>query len=297
MDAKLAELKIDKTLVWHYTSWKGLDGVLSGKLWLSDYSYLNDELEFQYTNGLYRVAVYGDVKAAEAFWPNLKLRDLERFVCVACFSEAADQLSQWRAYGANGLGFAIGFRKAALESLAARYGAQIFQCEYDPELQRRKIEKFAGPVRKAIEGLARMEASPPSESHPTIWRNMGERAIWEAQREGWPVLQLEYGPSFKHPSFFEELEVRLVYRTDSAGPRSAEPLPVKFRQSGTLVVPYVEMPISDELKDLIGAVIVGPSRHRDLNAASASYRIRQAFGTKGDCPIPVVTSDSPYRVS
>jgi hypothetical protein len=44
--------ELPNDLVWHYTTFKGLEGIVAGKLWASHAAYLNDTLEFTYGLGV-----------------------------------------------------------------------------------------------------------------------------------------------------------------------------------------------------------------------------------------------------
>ena len=39
-------------IVWHYTGFNGLQGMLNGKIWASSAAYLNDTEEFRHTIGI-----------------------------------------------------------------------------------------------------------------------------------------------------------------------------------------------------------------------------------------------------
>ena len=111
-------------IVYHYTNDVGLRGILeSGRIWLTDIFSLNDPSALRH--GLSRVVEILKQKAAIGP-PECKLfakqfgsldealhRSAHYFVCS--FSEAGDDLGQWRAYADNGQGYALGFDTRALE--------------------------------------------------------------------------------------------------------------------------------------------------------------------------------------
>jgi hypothetical protein len=107
--------------IWHYTDAGGLIGILqSGKIWTTQVTCLNDTLEQRYFGDL----VHGAVKERRKQNTDPVLEPLFRVAdevleapdftavsqFVACFSEAEDDLGQWRGYGGGECGYAIGLR-------------------------------------------------------------------------------------------------------------------------------------------------------------------------------------------
>jgi hypothetical protein len=117
-------------LLWHYTNFPGLKGILEGTFWASSLPYLNDTEEFRYglnvalevlqTQLTVRLrelspaggAIYDEV--ASFFLDRYRPRD----VFVASLSTEKDDLSQWRGYGGVGPSFSIGFDPRGLERRA-----------------------------------------------------------------------------------------------------------------------------------------------------------------------------------
>src|SRR5688572_31127364 len=102
-------------LVWHYTSPEGLAGIVANRrLRASHAAFLNDPLELRIVH-----------ERTREVWEKLvkEVPELESTVAfllrpeglitgdayLTSFSEEGDSLSQWRAYSANGRGYAIGF--------------------------------------------------------------------------------------------------------------------------------------------------------------------------------------------
>ena len=114
-------------ILYQYTNAKGMRGILSsGALWLSDVLEQNDPSEVYHGVQLGAKALTTAARKeqhpaaklfAQRFAENQRavVKGAARFY-VACFSRAHDDLGQWRAYGGNGRGFALGFRASALES-------------------------------------------------------------------------------------------------------------------------------------------------------------------------------------
>jgi hypothetical protein len=106
-------------ILYHYTNDIGLRGVLeTGTLWLTDMFNLNDPSELSHgishlVGILNSNAVDGPFEAknfAQRFDQYLKHGGQRRFAhyFVGSFTEAGDDLGQWRAYADNGRGYALG---------------------------------------------------------------------------------------------------------------------------------------------------------------------------------------------
>jgi hypothetical protein len=117
--------------LWHYTDANGLIGILkNGQIWATQVTCLNDTLEQRHFGDL----VHEAVKACRKQNTDPLLEPLFRIAdealetrdftatgqFVACFSEAEDDLGQWRGYGGGECGYAIGFQsQGILEALNA----------------------------------------------------------------------------------------------------------------------------------------------------------------------------------
>src|ERR1700730_5288689 len=112
--------------VWHYTGADGLLGILkSNRMWATNIKYLNDASEFKHGRTLVDEMLTKKGKDSPDLDPLLKtvVNIIEQFktnseVYIVCFCEgngADDLLSQWRAYGANGGGYSIGFHRGGLD--------------------------------------------------------------------------------------------------------------------------------------------------------------------------------------
>jgi hypothetical protein len=104
--------------LFHYTSWNGLYGVVSsGKLWGTNYRYLNDLSEIDYGRELALETVRERGQAASGHVQPLLEEVKDRLngtsgaadVYVTCFCATEDLLSQWRGYGSVSDRFCVGF--------------------------------------------------------------------------------------------------------------------------------------------------------------------------------------------
>ncbi|MFG1187396.1 DUF2971 domain-containing protein [Xanthobacter aminoxidans] len=105
--------------LYQYTSAAGLQGILESEtMWFTDYRHLNDPSEvwhgMEHAREIFQASRQGADPRAQFFLDYtgdlLSRENIATFeFFVASFSSARDDLGQWRAYGDNGRGFAIGF--------------------------------------------------------------------------------------------------------------------------------------------------------------------------------------------
>jgi len=219
-------------ILYHYTTLEGLLGILESRvLWATSIRHLNDSSEFRYTVDLVRDVILDIPRGASGAYG----RSLDPFrealsgmeegtVYVSSFSAAPDLLSQWRAYGQPGIGVALGVRTTDLAQVAALSAYTLERCEYDRDRQ-------VAILQAALEA-----ASSPPQPLP-FGRNV-----------------LECAPAFKHPSFSEEAEWRLVSGRPAAGPLS-------FRRVGSLAVPYRRIPFTLRGAVPLAEIVLAPSAH------------------------------------
>src|SRR5712691_7887648 len=65
-------------------------------------------------------------------------------ICITCFCENGDLLSQWRGYSAHGYGYSLGFDTTILRERAASSGFILGRCIYDPMVQDKIINEAVG---------------------------------------------------------------------------------------------------------------------------------------------------------
>ena len=114
-------------------------------------------------------------------------------ICLASFCEQHDLLSQWRSYGNDGRGIALGFNSKRLVELAERNGLRLFRCVYDQAAH----ERIASDLVNLLLGSFR--TSPPDGPH-------ARRALVTR----FNAMFLVVAPVIKDHRFVEEREWRLV---------------------------------------------------------------------------------------
>jgi len=281
-------------ILYHYTSQTGLIGMLNTKtIWASKIHYLNDSKEFALALELASDELDRRIKAATSRGDRSRFELLRNTIytiagvntCVCCFSELDDDLSQWRGYGGGNAGFSVGFTREWFTRVKETLGLSLIRCIYDPKDQQRLIQ------HEIDEFLA-----TNAEKEPDYWdRNRGRRnpdrprtyvALRHAGDDFAARLALT-APRIKHQSFEDEKEWRLVAENVSAHE-------LHHRPGRSMLIPYYKIPIGDDDKfDSIREIVVGPTPHLDLSAASVkSLAIAAGLDRKG---LEVKPTRIPFR--
>jgi hypothetical protein len=244
-------------LLYHYCDANALLNILSNRRgWATSTKYMNDSTELlslfdnlkTYTDGR-RSTPAGEVLAdiVDFYLLTVDTRQSQtiggdRFAC--CFSEKGDLLSQWRAYGNNGRGYAIGFDPGSFRDLVH---------PEKPKMDLRKITYGEANKRSLVDALFDL-FSPQVAAYLDVLDSTGfgqqSARNWLSMRFGECLFQLN--EEVKHPAFVEEAEWRL-YAND--------PYVRKFRVSADRIVPYVELDLasSEDSKIMpIREIVIGP---------------------------------------
>lgn len=198
---------------------------------------------------------------------------------AACFSTDGDSLSQWRAYAADGEGFALGFTLAQKKP-------DIFE----PMLVEYLLEQQISEMFDALAFLYdNFGDSPDRKSKPLI---------------GALIALSNRGIAMKNPAFRDEQEIRLV----TALPLSDDELPkieipisrqeamqndnvsISFEARRGLIVPYMDIPFAKTTERLVlRKVNLGPK------CKSTIADVRIMLGTLGYTDIDVSVAGAAYR--
>jgi len=273
--------------LWHYTDANGLIGILqSGKVWATQVSCLNDTLDQRYFGQLIHRAVKERRKqntdpqleplfrVADEALGNLDFTAAGRF--VACFSEAEDDLAQWRGYG--GCGYAIGFRsQGVLEAIKTR-PALFLPMGYADDIH----NFIVADVMKWSEIYFRQGLSR-GVPDPVAWATEFVAAFGGA-------LDI-IAATVKHPKFSGELERRIATLLQADEHRQ-----LVFRQKRTLLARHLPLSLTVEIDGVqrlpISRIYVGPGPSQTVSRISVGDLLVQQ-GYRG---VPVEISKVPYRV-
>jgi hypothetical protein len=229
--------------LYHYTSQDGLLGIIESRsLRATNISYMNDATEFDLSLGLLRDCL-SDRQRMGGYFAKERARVLWQIVnkitgssiCITCFCEQGDLLSQWRGYSGGGSGYSLGFETSKLKELASQSGFLLGKCIYDPDLQTHIVKELVEYV---------LADAAPGKS-PDV-KDL--------------VALLKYGAFFKNPSFAQEQEWRLV---------SALPTDIHFRKGKSMIIPYTVLDISAANNLCIQHAFVGPCPNMALATRSA----------------------------
>lgn len=266
--------------LYHYTSAAGLHGIVtSGKLWGTNYSYLNDSSELQY--GLSEVALpvierrletEGDTNRRSFLMSIRKSLDATAGgidFYLTCFCQAPDLLSQWRGYGAASGRFCIGFNAESLlcETKAIKMNSGVVI--YEQGKQRRKVETALDTTLETLtQGRANHDAFLAATADELVRKLLQELCF------------------FKHPGFKEENEWRMAHFAHDGSS-------VQVRPSGGLLKPFIDMveTSSDSTTLPITEIIVGHSRMGPLAKKSVGLLLK----SHGYNDVEVRESKVPFR--
>jgi hypothetical protein len=273
-------------VLYHYTTPAGLLGIISsGEIFLSDAAFLNDSSEVIYARHLVSsiLAEHANAEADPARAALLTYAAYEvplengasaqfRYY-VASFCEAPDLLSQWRAYGVPGSGYALGFHSIGLVAAGARFDelkkVKLRKVVYEEREQRHVIDRI----------VARWSATLPDDVSDGI-----------AEYSGALLLAIAYIlPQLKHPMFREEKEWRLVVRMFGG----ADAARISFRQSGQAIGSYIRMGLCIPDGAQQGRLPLVEIAHAP--AGESAFRkdaIRELLRSKGYLPDEVIVSGS-----
>lgn len=126
--------------LFHYTDLEGVKGIFTSRtLWLSKFTATNDISEIKLAIEHFQSFAARRARAlasAEGMFLREAAEQLEGFrrtnICLASFCEQHDLLSQWRSYGNDGRGVALGFNSARLLDVAKGNGLRLLRCVYEP---------------------------------------------------------------------------------------------------------------------------------------------------------------------
>ncbi|MFI5197566.1 MAG: DUF2971 domain-containing protein [Thermoanaerobaculia bacterium] len=212
--------------------------------------------------------------------------DRQPRICLACFSQDGDSLSQWRAYGSKNVTVAIGIEPSEFFS-AIGHPMEIRPAPvvYEP------LSKLS-LVRGLLHDWAELYRLDRGQCEPE------QLDVYERLPQG---TFFELFSMLKHESFRDEREFRFIYLEDPhLFDRGVfEKAPKRFRMAGPILVPYTTTrdlaPLSGGVSKhgrlKLAEIIVGPHPYADLAEAG----IREFLGASGHAEVSVSRSRVPFR--
>jgi|SRR5215469_14938922 len=276
-------------ILYHYTDEQGLLGIVeSGVIRLTDVFGLNDPSEIRHgAEHACRVLEQESKSghpAAGVFarqFRQIMAEHIEQMahLFVACFSRAGDDLGQWRAYAANGSGFALGFDGAILEeAFIAGDNNTTVNVYYDDEALSRAMERL---VHSVIPVLALPAA-----------RNLDAPVIQQfvtSLGTGFSIAVLYVAMLFKHEAYTNEQEYRFLHVRQAGDPIDD----LKQRARGTRIVRFAEFDWKKRSPHALREVVIGPAADEQV-ARTFIGECLKIGGLDGD-KVKIATSRIPYR--
>jgi len=244
--------------LFHYTDLDGVEGILTSKsLWMSKFTASNDISEItlaisQFQNFVEsRVAALGADEAAFLQEAAAQLDGFRRTnICLASFCEHPDLLSQWRSYGNDGRGIALGFNTATVQDLAQRFSLRLWRCVYEPALHVRISNDFLTTLLEAF------RVARPKDA--------------EERREligHFHAAFLLVAPVIKDHRFAEEREWRLI--SSPVGFEHPRMIAVFGANHASVKLALPLAPDEREVSNVVSRVIIGPTPLDPQNVADA----------------------------
>ena len=303
--------------LWHYTSFRSALSIVESKsIYATDIRFLNDSEEFVHARKLL-VEIAEQESDENADLTPIIRNEVKREVellfdegplgprllqtCVACFSEAEDQLSQWRGYASSSSGVSLCFDLRQIRETLDRPLAVFAPCIYDDAAKRailRKIVKALFDAAAAVPRAAWNAGSDPANHEKDADTAFGEwvesdvfkdveRRIDEARKRASYDL-IRVAALMKHEAFREEQEWRLVIPLLKGF--NDEDGPIYFTAQETTLVPRIMQRLGSTQLPL-SQIILGPGTHAHSTEAVQNFLASQRL------PSSVRQSRAPYRTT
>ncbi|HTI03196.1 MAG TPA: DUF2971 domain-containing protein [Acidisoma sp.] len=276
--------------LWHYTDANGLLGIIKSRaIWTTQVSCLNDRSEHRLLNALtlsgirnFAIENRDDrlntlLRVAEQGLGQADFDTAPHFVCS--FTEAADDLGQWRGYGGGENGFAIGFWTIDLMAAASRRAQSgMLPLSYDKEIHANVVRNIISCAQNLyIDGLTKPNIDP------TRW-------AWELVTHFSERLDI-FACLIKDPAFSAEREHRLLTLLNEQDYTNLE-----FKPKRSLLSRHLPVSLATPRHDgrlPISRICIGPSASPRISQLSVEALLRQQGYPSN---VTVELSRVPYRI-
>lgn len=258
-------------VIYHYTDVRGLIGMItSGRIWATHVSRLNDTMEYEIGVSFVTDFIRANLQRASKQIIDKAIsefRSADTF--IACYSDAENVLSQWRAYSGAGTGYCIGLKTGEMATLDSRM----------PILEKVIYSKTTA---ESVLSLLLVRVDQFLDDHEFGAVEVG---YLEGMLRG--IFNI-VACIIKHSTFVEENEYRQIYQPT----KSALSLDTKYRTGRFGLTPYVEIEFLQKGKLPIQSIMIGPCRDPDSEARSLKLMLSQ----HGYGDVVVSPSGIPLRV-
>ncbi|EEY5312120.1 TPA: DUF2971 domain-containing protein [Escherichia coli] len=270
--------------IFHYTDLFGLKGILdSNSLWATNIYFLNDKEESNHGCECFRNTIKivdGNIIPKDKKTILLKSLDMyekgrlqkekgiDKHVYSISFCKENDKLSQWRGYG-NKQGVCIEFDADELVSFSQNIYLNCVAHDviYSNNNDITKMSKELGEFF-SCNGINIKEMNDHFVTMVSTYQFISK-----------------YIPFFKHPSFIEENEFRLVFTPWMQMPD------VHFRINNNGIIPYIIIDNKDNRKLPIKSITIGPTNDYDFIEAG----IKMFLDSRGFSSVEIKSSSIPFR--
>lgn len=281
-------------LIYHYCSLETFVQIIKNKtIRLSDLDKTNDYMEKRWGMELLQEALKGELEdncismdLQENYWYSEDAHnhieqlnhDIERYLkhqtLIACFSLESDQLGQWRAYGQDGEGIAIGFDYSYLKHLLRKQDRILIdKVVYGKGEQAKLIrKKMFVPALEYMRDMFQRSAVKCSDDFNTFFIEE-----FDCFCEVLDTTTEQVFTFLKNPAFEEEREVRIVYNTGIYEEIETRELketinekieigkkkelilqPIQYQAKGNRLVAYADLSFENCIDKMIQEIVIGP---------------------------------------
>jgi hypothetical protein len=273
--------------LFHYTDLNAFLSIIQNKkLWLTGAYNLNDHQEISWTHRkigsrLNELSSKHGRERPDEIWALLHANSGVPYICS--LSSESDLLSQWRAYGQNGSGVAIGFKRTALPgserlpmlTYGKKDSVSLHQVVYNENAQNQLIDSILAP---AFEGA-----------------EVDDQAHWAMSTAASQLAGLS--SIFKNPAFAEEKEWRIVHEPIIMGKEGSNESKIhvsiskpKYRTSGGKLISYFEYDFTGlDATDIFSEIVLGPK------SEVSSFDLSLLLTENGLANLKVSRSKASYR--
>ena len=287
-DFKSLEKSSVPPVIYHYTTDVGLRGILeSGNVWLTDMFSLNDpsELLYGYSTAARILTEKAKAKGGEfetAFADQFedgikeKFQNSAHYFCCS-FSEAGDDLGQWRAYANDGKGYALGFDGKVLEEKFSEIpNPASFPVSYDKDylysVQQKTVEKFF-PLMAGRGSMGFQKKEELAKYWQLLHMALAKQAI-------------QVTLYFKHHAYSNEKEYRFLKIQnihDLGG--------IMYRPRNHKLIKYREFDWRSAGTGVLKKIVIGPAADKE----KSSKFVERCLHDSGCNDVEIVCSDIPYK--
>lgn len=279
--------------LYHYTGIGSLLGISkSNSLWASSVYYLNDGEEIIYAQKKLISLVEKRINTAserlKEFFIEL-IGWLKAFtggafnLFVFSMSEERSLLSQWRSYTPHGKGVSIEFTPDIIEKIKKKNDLQLTRVRYEQDEQIQILEMLLDGITKKFDSQKDIADS----------YKKSNKKNYQGYLEKFRGDVITVFSTIKNPAFKEEKEWRLIskYYASYMTPK------IKYREGGSMLVPYMEFELErfyDNPKNshpvFFKSVCLGPTVRAEMSINALSQ-----FLSNQKIAHETINSKIPYR--